>query len=90
MIRLLFYLIPIIIAVIIFFDLRKIGRSSIAFLVATACAFLFPVGPLIYLGVRSKLRLSTVSMPSSFCSRCGYNDVSNHKQCPKCGNELVI
>ncbi|RAP27136.1 hypothetical protein DID74_00955 [Candidatus Marinamargulisbacteria bacterium SCGC AG-333-B06] len=59
-------------------------------MVATACAFLFPIGPLIYLSFRSKLRLSSPQAPASFCSRCGHNSTSKQTTCPKCGNELLL
>ena len=91
MIRLFLYIIPVIIAIFIFFDLKKIGRSSIAFMVASACALFFPIGPLVYLGVRSKLKLtSSKTMDTSFCSRCGHTSMDNQKTCRKCGNQLVL
>tara|TARA_B100001175_G_scaffold294064_1_gene281023 strand:+ start:6018 stop:6296 length:279 start_codon:yes stop_codon:yes gene_type:complete len=91
-VRLFFYLIPIVIAIFIFFDLKKIGRSSIAFMVASACAFLFPIAPLIYLALRPKLKLTTsnASISTLFCSRCGHSYDSHQKKCSKCGNQLVL
>jgi hypothetical protein len=91
-VRILFYVIPLIIGVIIFFDLKKLGRGSLAWLVATACVFLFPVGPMIYMGVRPKLRAMTAraATDTSFCSRCGHTSGQHEKKCSQCGNELIL
>ncbi len=91
MIRLLFYLVPLVIGIFIFYDLKKLGRSSIAFVVASACTMFFPIGPLIYLGLRQRLKLTpSINLDNSFCSRCGYSPIQNKSICPKCGNELTI
>jgi len=81
--------IPFVIGIIVFYDIRKYLSTLKAVLIAIFCSFTFPFGPTMYLLFRNIL-IRRGPKKMVFCPKCGADAAANSAKCRNCGNVLSL